>query len=249
MERDVTATTGTGGLDLDGDRALLERSSTAERIAAILRDHISEGRLLPGTRLSESSLSSALNVSRNTLREAFRLLAHERLVVHRHDRGVFVRELGPADVIDLYRVRRVLECAAVDRAGSAQADTVRAVREAVEAGERAAAAGRWDDVATASIHFHQAVTALAGSDRLDELMRQILAEIRLIYPGAAISADVYRDYLARHRDIASRIERGDLAGARDELDGYLQDSERLLLESFTGRPAPSNSAPTNSAIG
>ena len=35
---------------------------------------------------------------RNTLREAFRMLSQERLVVHRLNRGVFVRELTVAAV-------------------------------------------------------------------------------------------------------------------------------------------------------
>ncbi len=40
----------------------------------ILRSRISEGYFPPGTRLSEDSIGGALGVSRNTLREAFRLL-------------------------------------------------------------------------------------------------------------------------------------------------------------------------------
>ena len=47
-----------------------------------------------------------LRVSRNTLREAFRLLSHEGLLVHELHRGVFVRELDEADLVDLYRLRQ-----------------------------------------------------------------------------------------------------------------------------------------------
>ncbi|MFC7099403.1 GntR family transcriptional regulator [Nonomuraea rubra] len=73
--------------DLSQDRPRLGRSSTAERVADILRDRISEGFFQPGQRLSEESISEALGVSRNTLREAFRLLGHERLLDHRLNRG------------------------------------------------------------------------------------------------------------------------------------------------------------------
>ena len=57
---------------LERDRALLGRASTAERVADILRDRITEGYVPPGARLSEESIGGALGVSRNTLREAFR---------------------------------------------------------------------------------------------------------------------------------------------------------------------------------
>ncbi|MFC7583878.1 GntR family transcriptional regulator [Nonomuraea antimicrobica] len=73
--------------DLSQDRPRLGRSSTAERVADILRERISEGFFQPGQRLSEEAISEALGVSRNTLRESFRLLGHERLLDHRLNRG------------------------------------------------------------------------------------------------------------------------------------------------------------------
>ncbi len=79
--------------ELVSARRSLARASTAEKVADILRDMVMEGRVLPGTKLAEDSIADALQVSRNTLREAFRLLNHERLVVHELNRGVFVREL------------------------------------------------------------------------------------------------------------------------------------------------------------
>ncbi len=54
---------------------------------------------------------------RNTLRDAFRLLAHDRLVVHELNRGVLVGVLSPADLADLFRVRHAVESAAA-RTGS-----------------------------------------------------------------------------------------------------------------------------------
>src|ERR1043166_157694 len=90
---------------LADDRALLGRTSTAERVADILRDRIAEGFFPPGARLPEDSVKGALGVSRNTLREAFRLLTHERLLVHELNRGVFVRIVTVDDLNDIYRVR------------------------------------------------------------------------------------------------------------------------------------------------
>ena len=92
-----------------------DRSSTAERVAELLRHRVMEGDLPPGTRLSEEQLVEVLQVSRNTLREAFRLLTHEGLLVHRLHRGVFVPELDEEDLVDLYRLRRTIECDVVRR--------------------------------------------------------------------------------------------------------------------------------------
>ena len=47
-----------------------------------LRRRIIDGEFAPGTRLSEISLAEQLGVSRNTLREAFRVLAEQGLIEH-----------------------------------------------------------------------------------------------------------------------------------------------------------------------
>jgi len=83
--------------ELAGLPALAPRASTAEHAADVLRRQIAQGRLRPGTRLREEQVSAAFSISRNTVREAFRLLSHERLVDHTLHRGVHVRTVG-ADV-------------------------------------------------------------------------------------------------------------------------------------------------------
>ncbi|ROT28241.1 GntR family transcriptional regulator [Micromonospora sp. HM5-17] len=228
---------------LRDDRALLGRASTAQRVAEILRTRITEGALLPGTRLSEEMIGTALGVSRNTLREAFRLLVHERLVVHELNRGVFVRVLDVEDVIDLYRVRRTLECAAVRDARPASATALAALEAALLEGERAATEQRWADVATANMRFHQAIAALAGSPRIAEIMRQTLAEIRLAFHVIAAPRAFHQPYLARHRDLLELIRAGDADRAHDVLDDYLRTAERQLVEAYAERmprrvPAP-----------
>lgn len=216
---------------LAGDRALLGRSSTAERVAAVLRERITEGFFPPGTRLSEEAIGGALGVSRNTLREAFRLLAHERLLVHELNRGVFVRLLRAEDVRDLYRLRRLLELEAVRSAGPSP-DTA-ALRAAVAEGEAAAAAGRWPAVGTANMRFHQALAALAGSPRIDELMRQVLAELRLVFAVMRDPRAFHEPYLARNAALVGLLEAGDTAGAAAALEAYLADAEAQLLRAHT----------------
>jgi DNA-binding transcriptional regulator YhcF (GntR family) len=91
----------------------LARTTTARRVAETLRDHILSGRLAPGTPLRETQLSASLGVSRNTLREALRGLAEQGLVTHRPHHGVVVTDLTEDDVADLYRLRSVVELAAL----------------------------------------------------------------------------------------------------------------------------------------
>jgi DNA-binding GntR family transcriptional regulator len=217
---------------LEKARAQLERSSTAELVAEILREWIQEGRFRPGERLKEEAIGDALNVSRNTLRESFRLLTHERVLVHELNRGVFVRMLKQEDVTGLYRVRKILECAAIRELASAPPGSLADVAQAVEAGEHAAEEGRWHDVGTANIRFHQSLVALAGSPRIDEFMARILAELRLAFYVMKNRRHFHEPYLARNRELLGVLEAGDFAAAESLLEVYLNDAEQQLTRAY-----------------
>ena len=221
-------------VDLEQARPLLDRKSTAERVTDILRDMITEGRLLPGTRLTEEAIGEALGVSRNTLRESFRLLTHERLLVHELNRGVFVRTLDQADVTRLYHARRIVECGAIRElpAASGLAD----VRKAVADGEDAARAGHWHDVGTANMRFHQALVAMAGSVRVDEFMTQLLAELRLAFYVMKNPRQFHEPYLTRNRELVTVLQSGDYARAADLLASYLADAESQLSTAYREMP-------------
>ncbi|QNE13111.1 GntR family transcriptional regulator [Pseudarthrobacter sp. NBSH8] len=197
--------------------------SVADRVAAELRLQLAEGLLLPGARLTESTISEELGVSRNTIREAFAELAAERLVVRHPNRGVFVATLGPGEIHDVYTVRRFIEVTAIRGGGSPE--RVAAVRAAVEEGRAAAAADDEEALGSANQHFHGAIVALAESRRLNSIMAQVLAEMRLFFHKATVDAHFYRSYLDDNEEIFKALEAGQLDRAGDLLLAYLNNSE------------------------
>jgi DNA-binding GntR family transcriptional regulator len=202
--------------------------SVAERVASELRLQLAEGALLPGARLTESTIAEDLGVSRNTVREAFAELASERLVVRHPNRGVFVASLGAGDLHDVYIVRRAIEVSALRGGGSPE--DVAAVRAAVEEGKRAAAAGDDEAGGTANQHFHGAIVAMAGSPRLNTIMAQVLAEMRLFFHKATADAYFYQHYLPDNEAICEALEAGELDRAADLLSAYLDRSEDKLAD-------------------
>lgn len=219
---------------LADDRALLGRTSTAERVSDILRSRIAEGYFPPGTRLSEDSIGGALGVSRNTLREAFRLLTHERLLVHELNRGVFVRVLSVEDVEDIYRTRRLVECAVVRGLGEPPY-TLEELAAAVTEGQLASVEDDWKGVGTANIHFHRELVALAGSARTDELMRSVFAELRLAFHLVDDPRALHEPYLQRNRLILQALQAGDAAEAERLLAVYLDDSLERVVDAYRQR--------------
>ena len=219
------------------DVRLLDRTSTAERVADVLRRRVTEGDLPPRTRLSEERLIEVLHVSRNTLREAFRLLTHEGLLEHQLHRGVFVRELDEADLVDLYRLRHLIECNVVRGLAEPDPGRLRALVDDVEDGEAAAEREDWVSVGTANMRFHRHLVALAGSPRTDEVTERLLAELRLAFHAAASPRRLHEPYVGRNRALLDALVAGDYEAAAKDLEVYLDDSLAELLDAVRGRPA------------
>lgn len=204
----------------------------APSLADVLREQIIAGDFEPGARLSEAALAAQLGVSRNTLREAFRVLAQHGLVEHVPHRGVSVASPTTADVIDIYRARRLIECGVL-RAASPLHPSVAAMRLALERGESAVEAGDWATVGTANMAFHRALIALSDSPRLERSHGQLAAELRLAFLAIDDPESLHRPFVVRNRGVLDALTGVGPDAAADALERYLIDSERLVLGAYS----------------
>lgn len=213
---------------------------TASRVAADLGDELADelrrqiiaGRYAPGERLSEAEVSAAHGVSRNTLREAFRMLGEQGLLQRVPNRGVSVASPTTISVIDIYRVRRVLECAVLAAADPLHPG-IAAMRIAVTEGAAAIERRDWVAVGTTNMAFHLAIVSLADSPRLLRTYRNLAAELRLAFLKIDDPELLHRPFVERNDEIVRQVEAGDRAAAVAALDRYLADSERIVLAAFT----------------
>lgn len=211
--------------------ALPRRASTAQAVATVLRSQIAAGRILPGAQLREERIAAALEVSRNTVREAFRLLSHERLVEHALHRGVFVRVVGPDEIRDVYLTRRLVEPLGL-RGAVGNPSALSALRETVDRARASAAGGDWDAVGTADIEFHRLVVAACGSVHLAAMVDGLLAELRLAFLRLADLQELHQPFVDRNHEILSLLERGEGEAAVAEMGRYLTTAETLLLRAI-----------------
>lgn len=209
-----------------------DSKSLGEYVANRLRQMLVEGALIPGERLSEAALSERLEVSRNTLREAFRTLAHEGLVIHRPHRGVFVTTPDLADIVDIYRLRRFIECRAVAQCWPGH-PALKTMREALENARQSADEKSWQSVGTANMAFHSAIVALADSERLSVFFRQISAELRLAFGLIADPELMHEPWVAMNERVLTSLEAGHPEEAAELLERYLVQSERIVLAAWT----------------
>ncbi|KQR72896.1 GntR family transcriptional regulator [Rhizobium sp. Leaf384] len=207
-------------------------SALAPRLAEKIRDRLIAGELKPGQRLSEAALSADFAVSRNSLREAFRLLTKEGLLRHEPNRGMFVATPSMASILDIYRVRRMIECQALAGAYPHHPAVAR-MRRAVEAAKVARDAEHWGSVGSQNMVFHAGIVELADSERLNAFYAQIAAELRLSFGLLADPELLHAPYVDLNAAILDHLEAGRTQEAADLLEAYLTQSERTVLAAFS----------------
>ncbi len=206
-------------------------------VQAQIRTLIDNGILKPGQTLpSERELASQLGVSRNSLREALRVLEARGIVITRHGVGRTIRETGPvrggsespsnaletATIVEVLEVREALEWKAVALACVRATDEqLRQIEISAEAG------GEWEH----TLAFHAAIAAAAHN----YVLEQIIVD-QLVLLDALRQRDRYpspRDVtslIAEHREIATAIKARDVTRSLALIKEHLRSSRDRVEE-------------------
>ena len=214
----------------------VDRESTAGIIAHRLREVIMNGSLTPGTQLGEAELARRFNVSRGPLREAMQRLVSEGLLRSERYRGLFVIELEPGDVRDIYAARSAIERAAVlevmsgdrDRAAAMLDETVWAMVAAAEDNDPTA-------LSDTDLRFHEVLIAASGSKRLARMARVLLIETRMCLAQLQSTYRRVDERVAEHDRITQAIRDGDTPAVLTLLEDHMEDAVQRLAPGTTLR--------------
>ncbi len=186
------------------DVSPLIKRSLVDQALEQLRARINSGTWEVGQRLpTEPELATQLNISRNTVREAMRVLAFAGLIDIRQGDGSYLR--GRIDPMDTLRalsscsleqgreLRHILEVEAVGLAALRRTDEdVRLLHEAIDvSGEHYH--GELDTYICCDLLFHQRLIDAAHNPALSELYRY--------------SASVFANHLRNTMDVQPRRQR------------------------------------------
>nr|WP_205207938.1 GntR family transcriptional regulator [Arthrobacter sp. 147(2020)] len=176
-----------------------------------MRRAIIAGELLPGQALRQDALAERFGVSRVPLREAFKVLEGEGQVVYTPHRGYKVATLSLTDLLEVYRIREILEAEAV-RVSIRRSDdgVVGKLRAAALEVETASASGDLLVMTEANRRFHFLMVTAARMPRLEKLI-QVLWDATETYRFV-----YYGDEVNRHR---------------------VEDEHRRIIDAFAARDA------------
>jgi DNA-binding GntR family transcriptional regulator len=198
-----------------------------DRVTGRLREMVVDGRLEPGTPISEKDLCDEFGISRTPLREALKVLASEGLIELLPRRGAIVTPILTEHLRQKFEVVRVLEDFAVklvcERASDAQIAELQAVHKRLLDSFR-----RGADYVRINDEFHRAIMYASGNESLVDVHAPLWLHLQRARQLVLRTEEVSRGYVQAHERLMKAILKRDADAAVTEMEARWEIAERML---------------------
>jgi DNA-binding GntR family transcriptional regulator len=205
----------------------------------VLKRRIIQCEIAPGARLTETQLVRELGLGKTPIREALVRLINEGFVRNIPRHGYEVAPITLSDVEDLFRLRRILESAAmalaaghIDGALRQRMARLCQVRSYSPGDARSVAAYR-----RANHEFHSLIARASGSRRLAEAMERVEQESDRLFNLSLLFRDRGEMVRLGHQRLLAALVAGDAEAARRHALEGIARSERVIKEALLASAA------------
>ncbi len=202
------------------------RATLAGEVRDEIERMIVEGDLEAGEKLNELALSTAMGVSRGTVREAIRSLADSGLIDLITNRGAFVHEITLSEIKNLYELRGAifaLACAASARRvqEGAAPDLPGALAKNIKEMEETLGNSDTATYYRLNIEFHDMLLEGASNPRAKTMYDNLVKEMHLFRRrGLSVASNIARS-LEEHHAISDAVAAGDAEAARKAAERHI----------------------------
>ncbi|HRY06759.1 MAG TPA: GntR family transcriptional regulator [Hyphomicrobiaceae bacterium] len=203
-----------------------EPRSLCELAYQLLVRMITSLELEPGSVIAERELISRLGIGRTPIREALQRLCVEGLVVHRPNYGMFVSEIAPSSVQQIYEFRAIIDShlvrLAAQRASPEQIANLLAICRDLKAATRT---DDLDHYIALDRQFYELLTHLSHNDLITEVVERIFhLHVRLwffISTREGGTRRVAKAHAEMASEVAKAIARRDGEAAAKAIETYV----------------------------
>ena len=198
------------------------RLPLSEQVYITLKQAILTGALQPDLKLNEVKIAEQLNVSATPVREAFRKLAKDNLVVIKPWRGVTVKGYSPEEIIALYQCREVMEGLAARLCATLITDEQMEELEYVWHKWR-----KTTDSATlvrCNNQFHSLIVHFSGNERIIDFLADLSEMINRDMYLSTLDSDRTHHSTEEHEHILDAIRRRDPEAAETAMRHHIANA-------------------------
>lgn len=198
-----------------------------QQVYNILKKRIADGTYCHGQRLQENDLAEDLQVSRSPVREALKQLVLEGILEDTPNKGVSLRSFSEKEIQDIYDLRILLECYAIDflaeHPESFPLERLSRVRRCILNidGETI------DYVVEPQINPHDAFVEATGNNYLIDVHHRA-SFCTMSYHNVLFAGENYRINLQQHLDIVDSLLAHDYKKAKEVLINHLLNSRAII---------------------
>jgi DNA-binding GntR family transcriptional regulator len=201
--------------------------SKSEYVYRFIRTAILNGVLRPGTFLNQAELAEQIQVSRMPIRDAIGMLANEGLVRVVLHKGARVTHFSPADIQEIYAIRKVLEGYAIREAiPHIKNDLLETLEEINRSIVRNSEEGDLDAMIKENERFHLLLYRSCRNKKLVELIESLWAS----YPKKFLWGVRGRaeQVVSQHKEILEAVRRRDTDSAEKLIHDHLILSQEAI---------------------
>ncbi len=226
-----------------------------ESLVDLAKRHIQiwiiKGEYQPGQRLKEEEISARLDISRPPVREAFKFLEAEGLVMRKPRRGVFVSQMTAKDVWEAYTLKATLYEMATELALDNMSHPQIAELESFVGKMEDCASAEPVDLLGYQVHhqeFHDKILLISGNERLKKISASIHLQVcRFSYKSLQNNAHLNAS-IRYHRRIISALKQKNKALACKLMKDHVLEALDVLLEKYDRNEAVSGKQAVKAAV-
>lgn len=204
-----------------------------DRIASSIRNAIIDGRLQPGSRLTEQELETMFGVSRTPLREALLLLDSEGFVNMLPRRGAVVTTISTEDVEEIYGAKSILEAAAskiaCDKITPEVIEELEALTDEMQSvlnSDR----NEYRTLLNLNSEFHQLLSDAAGNKKISQFIKNLRGQtLRYNYIYLSLKSRI-KSSITDHRNIIKALKQKDKQQIEHLIIDHNESACRSLCE-------------------
>lgn len=200
-----------------------------ESIEVIIQKAILDGTLKPGQSVTEEWLCKYLKVSRTRVREALIRLDSGGIIRIVKNKGAFIREITPVDIIEIFELRILLESHAAMLC--AQFLDEKALTSLLEEFHQASQDNGQDQKKIdLGVKLHDLVIDSAGNRRLKKLVEMLTTQIFWVRSFATMVPGRVQRSFQDHLSLIEALVEKDQLKAEETMRGHLTSTRDEMLD-------------------
>lgn len=218
------------------------------RLGQVAYDHIfrlmADGRLPPGSRLSNRGLAKDIGVSLIPVREAIRQLVSEGLVDHQPGLGAFVKQANVQELRDLFELREALECHAVryvvrDLSPAQLAEMEGHNQQMIDIATSVAQSGglprspeQVNQWLMADAALHMVILRANGNARVLKIIGELRMITHIFGQRSNVSLEVLQSTCADHARLVELLQQRDVEAAVSAMSDHIRHGWSVVLAGY-----------------